>query len=105
MKQLYLAFAAPLLLAAAPATLDEETKKDLRCFVVMSNEGREKRDQERATHPNSAARFFLERVSRRAPQLDIDGLTQALAAEAATNGNRPIGDFVPGCIDERMRAL
>ena len=82
MKQLYLAFAAPLLLAAAPATLDEETKKDLRCFVVMSNEGR-----------------------RRAPQLDIDGLTQALAAEAATNGNRPIGDFVPGCIDERMRAL
>ena len=28
-----------------------------------------------------------------------------MAAEEAANGNRPIAEFVPGCIQERMRYL
>jgi len=104
MKLAFLVISAPLLVAASPP-LGEQTKKDLRCFAVMSSlaeEGREKGNRELATHASAAADFFLSRIADRAPQLDV---ARALADEAADIGNQPIGDFVPGCIEERQRYL
>lgn len=104
MRLQYFALAAPILLSAAPPP-DPEMRRDLRCFAVLSSlaeSGREKGDPELADHANAAASFFLGRIMNRAPNLDI---AQALAAEAAEFGDRPIDDFVPGCIDERMRHL
>src|SRR5688572_120952 len=104
MKQWYLALAAPILLSAAPA-IDPETRRDLRCFAVLTSlaeSGKERGDRELTGHASAAASFFLHRVMNRDPNLD---LAQALAAEAAEFGDRPIGDFVPACIDERRRHL
>jgi hypothetical protein len=95
---------APILVAMAPVP-DEQTRRDLLCYAVMSSlaeEGRENGDRERAKHADAAAKFFLGRVRSRAPDLEI---TKALAAEAAILGNRQVSEFVPGCIDERMRNL
>ena len=104
MKHAFLVISAPLLVAASPP-LDEQTRKDLICFAVMTSlaeDGREKGNSELATHANAAASFFLGRITERAPQLDV---VKALAEVAAAIGNRPIGDFVPSCIEERQRYL
>ena len=70
--------------------------------MSLAESGKEKGDRELTVHASAAASVFLDRVINREPNLD---LAQALAAEAAEFGDRPIGDFAPACIDERRRHL
>jgi len=105
MKRLRLAFAAPFLLAAAPPSSDPEVSRDLRCYVVLSTFAEKAlavRDEKLSNYAYAAAAYFLGRVDGRAPNLNLD---QAMAAEAALIGDKPIGDFVPACISRRMDRL
>ena len=68
----------------------------------MVDESRANGDQERARHATAAARFFIDRLVRREPKLD---LTRAMAELASEIGHQSMSDYEPGCIEERKRSL
>jgi hypothetical protein len=65
-------------LAAAAAPLDEETRRDVRCFILIAqlstSDDPETRDAGRI-----GSQYFLGRIDGRAPGLDLEA---AVAAEA-----------------------
>ncbi len=60
------------------------------------------RNEKLSNYANAAAAYFLGRVDGRAPNLNLE---QAMAAEAAVIGDRPMGDFVPACVERRLDRL
>jgi hypothetical protein len=79
MKKSYWAFAAPLLIGAAPP-FDADTRGDVRCFIAISSLAGNP-DPKVAISALTGAQYFLGRIDGRTPSLDLGG---AVMAEAKT---------------------